>query len=391
MSKYKFGDIAINKTKKKVPSIDEFETYIGLEHLDTGEINVARWGSKVPIIGEKLIMEKGDVLLGKRNAYLRRAAISPHDGLFSAHGMVLKPITNVVDEDFFPLFVASDYFFDAAIQISVGSLSPTINWRDLQKLEFYLPPIEKQKEISKILWSIKNTIKSYKDMVLATDDLVKSVFNERFSDAVAIEKGWKKEFLSGVFKKPKSGEWGKEDKDNTGVPVIRTSNFTDTGEINYDDVVTRKIPIDRLKQKGLKRGDILIEKSGGSDTKPVGRVVFFEEEDNKYLNNNFTAVLRINDKYRLNQRYLFYFLFNAFWMGKTKMFDHKTTGLHNLDLTGYLDETVIYIPPIELQNDFENFFNECNHFKFNLKSNISNLEGLYKKIFEFHIHDDMED
>ena len=91
MAKYRFDQIAINcKDKAKAEEID-ISTYIGLEHLDSGSLRVSRWGSAVPIKGDKIIMKKGDVLFGKRNAYLRRAAIAPHDGAFSAHGMVFRP------------------------------------------------------------------------------------------------------------------------------------------------------------------------------------------------------------------------------------------------------------------------------------------------------------
>jgi len=182
MAKYKFQDIAINCTAKKVPSEDEFKTYIGLEHMDSHCIFIKRWGSEVPIIGEKLIMHKGDVLLGKRNAYLRRAAIAPHDGVFSAHGMVLRPKTEVIDEKFFPLFIASDYFFDEAIKISVGSLSPTINWKDLKEVEFELPSMEEQRKLADILWAIEETKESYSELVSRTDDLVKSQFIEMFGN-----------------------------------------------------------------------------------------------------------------------------------------------------------------------------------------------------------------
>ena len=155
MAKYRFDQIAINcKDKAKADEID-ISTYIGLEHLDSGSLRVSRWGSAVPIKGDKIIMHKGDVLFGKRNAYLRRAAIAPHDGAFSAHGMVFRPKEEVVDRDFFPLFIASDYFFDAAIRISVGSLSPTVNWRDLKDLEFELPELETQRKLATVLWSIR--------------------------------------------------------------------------------------------------------------------------------------------------------------------------------------------------------------------------------------------
>lgn len=182
MARYRFDQIAINSTDKRKPEDKDQADYIGLEHLDSGSLKVTRWGSKVPLKGEKLVMKKGDVLFGKRNAYLRRAAISPHDGLFSAHGMVLRPKTEIVDPEFFPFFIGSDYFFDRAIKISVGSLSPTVNWRDLKKEEFDLPSIPEQKKLTKVLRAISITKYAYEDLVRQTDELVKSQFIEMFGE-----------------------------------------------------------------------------------------------------------------------------------------------------------------------------------------------------------------
>ena len=178
MAKYRFEQIAINSKEKKKPAEEDRFTYIGLEHLDTGSLNVTRFGSDVAPIGEKLVMRKGDVLFGKRRAYQKKVAIAPFDGIFSAHGMVLRPQEKVVDRKFFPLFISSDYFLDAAIKISVGSLSPTINWRDLKDLEFELPDLDTQKELAEVLWAINDTIESYKKLISVTDELVKSEFAE---------------------------------------------------------------------------------------------------------------------------------------------------------------------------------------------------------------------
>ena len=183
MPRYRFDQIAINSTEKRKPTESDMATYIGLEHMDSHSLTVKRWGSDVPIIGDKLVMRKGDVLLGKRNAYLRRAAIAPFDGLFSAHGMVLRPKTDVVDKDFFPIFIASDYFFDEAIRISVGSLSPTINWKDLKDVEFNLPTLDEQRKLAKILWAIIKTTNSYQEMLEKQDLLIKSQFIEMFGDS----------------------------------------------------------------------------------------------------------------------------------------------------------------------------------------------------------------
>ena len=181
--------IAINSTEKKKPVEEDRFTYLGLEHLDSGSLKVTRFGSEVAPIGEKLVMHKGDVLFGKRRAYQKKVAIAPFDGIFSAHGMVLRPREDVIDKSFFPLFISSDYFLDAAIKISVGSLSPTINWRDLKTLEFELPDLATQRKLAETLWSINDTMETYKKLIAATDELVKSQFMELFGDPVTNTQG----------------------------------------------------------------------------------------------------------------------------------------------------------------------------------------------------------
>ena len=181
MAKYRFDEIAINSTEKKKPVEEDRYTYLGLEHLDSGSLKVTRYGADVAPVGEKLVMHKGDVLFGKRRAYQKKVAIAPFDGIFSAHGMVLRPREDVIDKDFFPLFISSDYFLDAAIKISVGSLSPTINWRDLKVLEFELPDLAEQRKLARVLWSMNGTIEAYKKLLDSTDKLVKSQFIEEFN------------------------------------------------------------------------------------------------------------------------------------------------------------------------------------------------------------------
>ena len=188
MPKYKFDQIAFNSTEKKKPTEDDKYTYIGLEHLDSGCLEVTRYGSDVAPIGEKLVMRKGDVLFGKRRAYQKKVAIAPFDGIFSAHGLVLRPKEDVIDRDFFPFFISSDYFLDAAIKISVGSLSPTINWRELKELEFELPDLAVQRDLAKIFMAMNEAKKAYKELITQTEQLVQSQFIEMFGNDTV---GWK--------------------------------------------------------------------------------------------------------------------------------------------------------------------------------------------------------
>lgn len=144
-----------------------------------------------------------------------------------------------------------------------------------------------------------------------------------------------------------SGEWGNDCEDGNGIPVLRTTNFTDAGVINFANVVLRDIPPKDLSKKFLRPGDIIIEKSGGSDTKPVGRVVYFDSEENKYLINNFTGLLRVVDQTKWYPRYVFYALFANYSFGGTRQYENKTTGLHNLKLDQYLNS--FDIPDVDFQ------------------------------------------
>ena len=364
MGTFKFDEIAFNSTEKKKPVDEDKYTYLGLEHLDPDSIYVTRYGADVAPKGDKLVMKKGDVLFGKRRAYQKKVAIAPFDGIFSAHGMVLRPKEDVIDKNFFPMFIKSDYFLDAAIKISVGSLSPTINWRDLKELKFELPSLEEQRKLADVLWAIYDMKDKYKKLISATDELVKSQFIEMFGDTLTDQSVYKVVPLASVFDKPQGGEWGKDDPDSTGVPVLRTTNFTDEGIIDFTDVATRIIPLDKVEKKSLSKGDILIEKSGGSNDKPVGRVVYFESDDNTYLNNNFTAKLHLNGIFDLNSFYVFKFMFVNYWMGGTKIHEGKTTGIHNIRLNDYLEKTYIPLAPRSIQDEYVELAEQSDKSKF---------------------------
>lgn len=192
-----------------------------------------------------------------------------------------------------------------------------------------------------------------------------SQFMEQFGTEVVQKNKWKTTPVISLICKPLSGEWGKEDKTGTGIKVLRTTNFTDIGKIDFSDVVSRCIDQKKIDAKIMKPGDILIEKSGGSDTKPVGRVVYFEGDDDEYLFNNFTSVLRV--KKDINPYFLFYFLFATYWNGGTDLYENKTTGIHNLKLMDYLSETQIPVPPIEIQNEFVQFALQSDKSKFTIQ------------------------
>jgi type I restriction enzyme, S subunit len=183
MTAYRFDQIAENIRVPVMPKPEDSERYIGLEHMDSGSLRIRRWGTETDLIGQKLTMKEGDVLFARRNAYLRRVAIAPFDGVFSAHGMVLRARTDVCLHEFLPVFMESDYFMERAIKISVGSLSPTINWSALAKEVFELPPVDEQRRISDLIWAVDDLLIELEVTVESAEILEKSLCEEHFSSA----------------------------------------------------------------------------------------------------------------------------------------------------------------------------------------------------------------
>jgi len=153
---WRFDQIATNvNVRIDNPSESGMEFYVGLEHLDPDSMRIRRWGSPDDVEATKLVFKKGDIIFGRRRAYQRKLGVAEFDGICSAHAMVLRAKPEVVVPEFLPFFMQSDLFMNRAVEISVGSLSPTINWKTMAVQEFALPPMEEQRKITALLRSME--------------------------------------------------------------------------------------------------------------------------------------------------------------------------------------------------------------------------------------------
>jgi len=353
--RYKFEDIAINSIAKKKPTNSDKNTYLGLEHLDSGNLTVTRFGSDVAPIGEKLIMKKGDVLFGKRRAYQKKVAIAPFDGIFSAHGMVLRPKEQVVCKDFFPLFISSDYFLDAAIKISVGSLSPTINWSALKELEFELPPITQQQQLSKILWAATETKNAYKMLLLLTEKLVMSRFVEMFGDPNLALKS-----IYDICTNITDGDWiESKDQSDNGIRLIQTGNIGDgvfLDKSNKARYISEET-FDRLKCSEIFQGDVLISRLPD----PIGRACELPELGERMITAVDCTIIRLNKEIMTNE---FFIAFTKTVEYKTKIASCSRGATRQRISRKDLENIQILLPPLSLQNQFAEFVKQADKSKF---------------------------
>ena len=369
MPKYRFDEIAINSTEKKKPIEADKDTYIGLEHLDSGCLEVTHWGADVAPIGDKLVMRKGDVLFGRRRAYQKKVAIAPFDGIFSAHGMVLRPIESVISKEFFPFFISSDYFLDAAIKISVGSLSPTINWRDLAKLEFQIPSLEEQEAISSILWAMNRLKVAYTNLLQQADALVQSQFVEMFNPVVSMQNEWAKYSLSEMADVGSSKRVFVDELKPEGVPFFRG---TEVGALAEGETITPELFITEEHYETLKalsgavtKGDLLLP-----SICPDGRIWQVNTDKPFYFKDG--RVLWIHPKQQvINSTYLLYCLKTIF----AEKYDEIASGTTFAELKIFsLKALQISLPPLELQQRFEFLVQNTDKSKLAIRQALESLE-----------------
>ena len=253
MSRVTLGDVAIERRESCKGDKSRYPV-VGLEHLTPEEINLTAWDESGENTFTK-IFHKGDILFGRRRAYLKKAALAPFDGICSGDITVIEAKSDYILPELLPFVIQNDNFFDFAVGKSAGSLSPRVKWEHLKEYEFNLPSIEEQKNISKILWSINDTIEAYKKLTALTDELVKAKFVEMFGDVEKIQ--LEQIAIITMGQSPSSETYN---SNNQGIPFYQGSGeFTDkyVGKGMFCTVPTRI----------AKSGDVLM-----SVRAPVGTV-----------------------------------------------------------------------------------------------------------------------
>ncbi|MCB6678193.1 restriction endonuclease subunit S [Bacteroides intestinalis] len=374
MSRVKFGDV-VKDVKINIDRLNNpYEYYVAGDHMDSEDLTIHRKGCfTTDDVGPAFIrvFKPGQILYGSRRTYLKKIAVADFEGVCANTTFVFETKDpHAFEQRLLPFIMLSKDFTTWSIAKSKGSTNPYVLFSDLADFEFELPPLEEQKVLVDKLWAAYRLKEAYKKLLVATDEMVKSQFIEIF---YGMETTPVKDYIDDSF----PGEWGTEDKDGNGVKVIRTTNFTNSGKLNLADVVTRSIEDRKVVRKQIKKYDTILERSGGTADNPVGRVVLFEE-DNLFLCNNFTQVLRFKD---VDPRFAFYALYYFYQTNRTaiRSMGSKTTGIQNLNMSKYLE---IGIPNAsdEDQKAFVTIAEQADKSKFELKQCIENIDKVIKSL-----------
>jgi restriction endonuclease S subunit len=321
---YRFEEFAQNISQRVDPKLTDLDIYVGLEHLEPDSLHIKQHGSPSDVEGVKLKFYKGDVIFGKRRAYLRKTALAEYNGICSAHAMVLRAKTDVIDEKFFPFLFQSKAFQNRAIDISVGGLSPTINWKDIAKQEFLLPPQKEQTRLAELLWAADEVVEREKEVKERLENVYKSlVFNimngeynsgkkkiitmyspyQTKKNQKKVPNDWNVYCLADIILKTQSG-FAEGQRDDEGIVQLRMNNVTK--DCRLDKTETIKVPINKIaKIYYIEHGDVLFNNTNSPEL--VGKSVIFEEINEPMVFSNHFTKLCPNSNF-LTNRFLYLWL-----------------------------------------------------------------------------------
>lgn len=337
-----FGELAESINERVEPADAPDEPYVGLDDLDSGDLHIRRWGKGSDVIGTKLRFRKGDIIFGRRRAYQRKLAVAEFDGICSAHAMVVRAKPAAVLPEFLPFLMMSDRFMKRAVAISVGSLSPTINWTALKIEEFDLPPLEYQRKLAKIFAAADDYLQR---MTQLCDQaaLAKAVLMERatqFEDDTG--EPFPRRSLNEVVSTCQYG-MSLPLASAGAYPVLRMMNY-DEELVAHTDMAYVDVDTNTAKDFLLKRGDILFNRTNSADL--VGKVGIFQLSG-EYLFASYLVRLRADPKLMVPE-FLNFFLNSITGQRAVRAF--ATPGVSQSNISaGNLRKVKVPLPPLKIQ------------------------------------------
>lgn len=380
---------------------NEQPRYIRITDIDeNGLISPDELGATVANLDGKYILNENDIVIARSGATVGKAYIHRHLPYTCVYAGYL--IRFVVDSE----KILPNYLF-AYTQLSPykewvnaiqrPSAQPNINAEEYQSLEIPLPNLSKQQDIVDYInaayaqkqakeaeaQQLLDSIDSYllKELGITIPNVDNELNNRIFFSSFSKVEGnridpkkystkvrnlcaaiqnadYEIKELNRFIVDICSGDWGIEDcEDYNRDTHIRCLTLRGTEidnqyniSINNDKAKTRLIKIDTYRKMSIAAGDIIIEKSGGSEDQPVGRVAFIDNELLELYNigfSNFLFKFKVKD---INPQYLYLYLKTMYNIGVTDSMQSQTNGIRNLIVKEFLSQIVVK-PPFSKQQE----------------------------------------
>lgn len=362
----KFGDVAKQQKGKVDRDNTELTRYIKGEHMGSEDLHIRSWGDLTDeYLGPAFIrkFEKGDILYGSRRTYLRKVAIADFDGITSNTTFVIKANEAKIDKRLLPFIMMSEGFTENSIKNSKGSVNPYINWKDIAKYEFLLPPKDQQAKLAELLWAMDEVVerenKLFETVKVAEEVKLKDIFlrkEEQFtikSKLGPIDPNWKcvklEELLNdGSITSHLDGNHGSyypknEEFVQKGVPYISANCIEDDNISLVNAKYLTEARANTISKGIAEDGDILLAHNA-----TVGPVCMLRTKLDRMILSTSLTYYRV-DRNKINPTFLFYYMRSKLFQSQLERVMSQSTR-NQVPITTQR-QLYFIIPPIDIQKE----------------------------------------
>ena len=365
--KSKLSDICRFVNGKVYVSGLDNSTYISTENMLPNKGGVTE-ATTLPNVDLTQIYQQHDVLVSNIRPYFKKIWFADQEGGCSNDVLVFRAKEGV-DPGFLYYVLADDKFFNYATATSKGTKMPRGDKKSIMEYEVPDFDLDTQRKIASLLGNIDAKIIVNREINKNLDEQARLLFRYWFIDAPE-SNSWKKGTFSNIIDLMIPGDWGKDTpsgKNTEMVYCIRGADIPEVKAGNKGKMPTRYILPQNYVNKHLIDGDVVVEISGGSPTQSTGRIAAVSQSllnryDKGMVCTNFCKALKPRPGYSMFLYYYWQYLYdkNVFFS-----YENGTTGIKNLDISGFIETEPIVLPPQNLVSKFDSF---C--------QSLFNIEGL---------------
>ena len=375
----KFGDV-VKEPKENIKDIhaEGIEHVVGLEHIDSEDIHLRRSANLESGTTFTKKFRTGDVLFGRRRAYLKKAAQAPFSGICSGDITVFRAKDYIL-ADLLPFVVCNDKFFDYAVKHSAGGLSPRVKFKDLANYEFLLPPKDQQKQLAELLWAMDDVIEREKELLYLLKTSFQIISFKSFS--LLQDKGKRNEIalqeLQNLITEPIcNGIFRTKENFGDEVPLI---NVTDIyASFMVIPKTLQRIPVSKkeLESFSANSGDVIFNRSS-LVKEGVGHTCLVPEVEEKMVFECHLMRVRPNKKL-IDPRFLCRYCLSPF--GRNYLISRsQTTTMTTLNQNS-LNKMRIPLPTLDEQKKIADSLEEIENIATKVKTEIFASQSLQKSL-----------
>ena len=346
-----------------VPFSKDLYTYLRITDIkDDGTLNLQDLKSVDDEKASEYLLKPNDIVFARTGASTgRNYFYDGTDGEFVYAGFLIKFSIDErkVNPKYIKYFCQSKQYKDWINSFNTGSTRGNINAQTLGKMPIPLIERKIQDALVSILSSIDEKIKKNNEINNNLEQQAQALFKEWFIDNPEND-DWSAGTFRELIQSTLNGDWGKEaptGNNTEKVYCIRGADIPEVKAGNKGKMPTRYILPKNLANKKLEAGDIVVEISGGSPTQSTGRCTaitqsLLDRYDSSMVCTNFCKAIKPKNGYSLFVYYYWQYLYEK---GVFFSYENGTTGIKNLDFTGFIETEPIIVPTFDKVQAFDDY------------------------------------